>query len=341
VTVVVIGGGVVGSAVTLALARRGVEVILLESESELGLGASGTNSGILHSGFDSIPGQLETELILASVALRDAVLPALGVGVLCCGASMANAPPDLPRNRVPTRALADGTLEIDGEWVVDPIAYVRALAGAAAAAGAWVRTEARVVAIEPAFTVYEASGERHRAQTVINCAGLHADDVARLVGDDSFSIYPRKGEFLVFDVAPPPRILLPAPTPRTKGVLVFPTLDGSTVVGPTAIDGEDKHDWTVRPQARDELLVRAVAMYPPLEGAEPVFAYAGLRPAGRDAVNYRIDWARQGVLNVAAIRSTGLSASLGIGEYVAQVIAPDRPVTPIVPWWRRAADHRA
>ena len=74
---------------------------------------------------------------------------------------------------------------------------------------------------------------------------------------------------------------------------------------------------------------------------EPIFAYAGLRTAGRDGVNYLIDWARQGVLNVAAIRSTGLSASLGIGEYVAQVIAPGREVAPIVPWWRRAADHRA
>jgi glycerol-3-phosphate dehydrogenase len=340
-TVVVIGGGVVGSAVTLALARRGVEVVLLEAEPELGMAASGTNSGILHTGFDSPPGELETAMILQSVRLRAPVLAALGVDVKRCGARMADAPAEYPYNDVAGRRLPNGDLEIWGEWVVDPIAYVRALGAAATAAGAEVRTQARVVAIEPAFTVYEASGARHRATTVINCAGLHADAIAAMVGDTSFSIYPRKGEFLVFDVPPPARILLPSPTPRTKGVLVFPTIDGQTVVGPTAIDGEDKNDWSVRPQARDELMAKAVAMHPPLEGAEPVFSYAGLRPAGRDGVNYLIDWARQGVMNVAAIRSTGLSASLGIAEYVAEVIAPDREQAPIAPWWRRVADFRA
>ena len=76
-----------------------------------------------------------------------------------------------------------------------------------------------------------------RCRVAVNCAGLHADEVARLAGDESFSIYPRKGEFLVFD--PPAgerleRILLPVPTKRTKGVLVFPTIDGKIIAGPTA-----------------------------------------------------------------------------------------------------------
>src|SRR5256714_9200548 len=84
--VAIVGAGVVGSAVALALARRGVSVALLEAEAEPGLAASGTNSGILHTGFDSPPGELETELILRSAALRDAVLGTLGVPVLRCGA---------------------------------------------------------------------------------------------------------------------------------------------------------------------------------------------------------------------------------------------------------------
>src|SRR4051794_41513845 len=84
--VAVAGAGVVGSAVALALARRGAAVALLEAEAEPGLAASGTNSGILHTGFDSPPGELETELILRSAAVRDAVLGALGVPVLRCGA---------------------------------------------------------------------------------------------------------------------------------------------------------------------------------------------------------------------------------------------------------------
>jgi glycerol-3-phosphate dehydrogenase len=80
VHVVVVGGGVVGAACALALARRaGVEVELREARDALALAASGTNSGILHTGFDSQPGELETELILRAARLRPPVLEALGV----------------------------------------------------------------------------------------------------------------------------------------------------------------------------------------------------------------------------------------------------------------------
>ena len=97
-------------------------------------------------------------------------------------------------------------------------------------------------------------------------------------------------------------------------------------------------------------------MYPPLAGAEPIFSYAGLRPAGRGGVNYLIalSAACPGLVNVAAIRSTGLTASLAIAERVAKLLAgegvaltdpaPLEPGSPELlpgPWWRRTADHRA
>jgi glycerol-3-phosphate dehydrogenase len=213
-----------------------------------------------------------------------------------------------------------------------------------------------VAAIEDGALV-SAGGERLSARVVVNCAGLFADEVARLAGDASFSIYPRKGEFLVFDPPEPLReILLPVPTKRTKGALVFPTIDGKVIAGPTAVDGEDKGDWSVRPEARDEIVPKAVAMFPPLEGYEPIASYAGLRPAGRDGVNYLIGPSRAsaGLINVAAIRSTGLTASLGIAEHVAGLVeeagvslGPEQPLragsAPALdgPWWRRVAEVRA
>ena len=148
------------------------------------------------------------------------------------------------------------------------------------------------------------------------------------------------------DGAPLRRILLPVPSEGTKGVLVFPTLDGKVIAGPTAHDQEDKHDWTVRAEGRAEVLAKAVGMLPELEGREPIAAYAGLRPAGRDA-NYVIgpSPACPRLINVAAIRSTGLTASLGIAEYVADMVLPGVPerALPAVtvppmrePWWRRS-----
>ena len=343
----VVGAGVVGSAVALALARRGVATTLAEALDQPGLAASGTNSGILHTGFDSVPGELETELILRAAALRDEVLDALGVPVLRCGAVMRGdvgaTAENARRNGVEVRRSGDDVLEIPGETVTDPVAFTLALAAAAERHGAELRTR----------TTF---GELDAGAIVVNCAGLHADEVARVFGDDSFAIYPRKGEFLVF--APPPgeslhHILLPVPTKRTKGVLVFPTVDGHVIAGPTAVDGEDKDDWSVRPEAHDEILPKAVAMWPPLEGCEPIAAYAGLRPAGRNGVNYLIErsGAWQRLVNVAAIRSTGLTASVGIAEYVAEIVlgrplpAPD-PLIPGPPvetgeWWRRTAELHA
>lgn len=372
VEVAVIGGGVVGCAVTLALARRGVAVALLEAEPELGLAASGTNSGILHTGFDSYAGELETKLILDSGGLRDPVLDALAIPVLRCGALMPARDStqreairilaaDARRNGVDVAVGEDGALEAPGEAVTDPVVYTLALAAEAERHGAGLHVSNRVDAIdfdEAGLTVRSASGVSTRCAVAVNCAGLHADSIARLVGDDSFSIYPRKGEFLVFDPPggePLERILLPVPSARTKGVLVFPTLDGKLVAGPTAVDLDDKRDWSVRPNAREEIVAKAAGLYPPLAEAEPIFAYAGLRPAGR-GVNYLIGPARTcpRMVNVAAVRSTGLTASLGIARHVTEIIrslgvslgaeaALKGGPTPHAggPWWRRTADYRA
>ncbi len=371
--VAVIGGGVVGAATSLALARRGVAVTLLEAEDRLALGASGTNSGILHTGFDSPPNELETRLILRSAELRDPVVQGLGVPVLRCGALLRARGDDdrrtlerlargARRNGVPAELDDGGALRVPGEAVTDPVAYSTAMAASAAAQGAEVVTRARVDAIgrnEGALSLGLASGQGVRCDVAVNCAGLYSDDVARLAGDDSFQIYPRKGEFFVFeppDHKPLDRILLPVPTKRTKGVLVFPTLDGKVVAGPTAHDQDDKEDWSVRDEAWSEVMPKAMAMLPALEGAEPVAAYAGLRPAGRQGVNYAIGASPvcPALINVAAIRSTGLSASLGVAEHVVGLVkeqgvtlGEERPVRfarapeALRPWWRRTAEYRA
>jgi glycerol-3-phosphate dehydrogenase len=370
--IAVVGAGVVGSACALDLARRGVSVALLEAHSEPGLEASGTNSGVLHTGFDSPPGELETELILRAAALRDPVLDALGVPIRRCGAEMR---PPGPGDEASIAALAanahahgvevvlreDGVLEVPGESVTDPVAFTLALVDAAERHGARLLTRFRLTRIDrrrDSLRLGSAGSEAVAARVLVNCAGLGAGEVARLLGDDSFEVYPRKGEFLVFD---PPRgvaldrILLPVPTKRTKGVLVFPTLDGKVVAGPTAVD-LDEPDWSVRAAAREEILPKAARMHPALADAEPVFAYAGLRPAGRNA-NYVIARSRvePALVNAAAIRSTGLTASLAIAERVASLVAaagvslgepvPLEPGPPRAaaggPWWRRTADRLA
>lgn len=376
--VAVIGGGVVGCAVLHALTRRGVRGALIEAEPGLALGASGANSGILHTGFDSLHGELETQMIIRSGKLREELAGELGLELWRCGAQMrprdqrqrqrvGELARNATRNGVEVSLGGDGVLEIPGESIIDPVSYTQALAAAARGGGATVLTGAPVVGLRPegeqGIVVEMQGGRTIRAGAVVNCAGLYADRIARLVGDAGFAIYPRKGEFLVFRMpseAPLGRILLPVPSERGKGLLVFPTLAGELVAGPTAREREDKQDWSVEPDAAETILGLAGEAYPPLRGAEPIGVYAGLRPAGA-GFNYLIEFSTRAsrLLHVAAIRSTGLSASLGIGEYVTRLLErhgligtlPVRalpvPATaraqsrPQRSWWGRAARHHA
>lgn len=372
-TIAVIGGGVVGAAILHTLSHRGVDVLLLEAEGDLAYAASGTNSGVLHTGFDSTPGTLETQLILRSAALRPSVLESLSVPLLAVGAELIpRSPSDIDtvgdlvanaaQNGVEVRIReADGALLVPGESVTDPVSFTLALAEAAQLVGGRVFTDSKVVEIvqDPgSLTLRLADGRTVVCQVAINAAGLHADEVAALVGDESFEIYPRKGEFFVYELPEGQKlehIVLPVPTKRTKGVLVFPTLDGRVVAGPTAIDLLDKDDWSVRANARDEILEKAAEQFPALKGLEPIASYAGLRPAGRD-VNYVIgsSTACDRLINVAAIRSTGLSASLGIAAYVSELLpnlgvelGEQQPLTRLPAraapalWWQRTSRYRA
>lgn len=377
-TICVIGGGVVGVSVMLALVRHGVDVALVEAEPELALAASGTNSGILHTGFDSPSGTLETRLILRSGVLREELLDVLKPPVLRAGALVRSAggtedgaPGDAEhaideleararQNQVNVERRPDGSLLVPDEIVTDPVMYTHVLAAAAQHAGARVICGVRIDSIDrrDGELLLSAAGEPIvRCKYAVNAAGLHADDVARAAGDDHFRIRPRKGEFFVFEQPegkPLEQILLPVPDARTKGVLVFPTTDGKVIAGPTAVDQQDKKDWSVRPEARVEVVEKAAALHPELEGKQPIGSYAGLRTAGAAGENYLIErsTACPELLHAAAIRSTGLSASPGIAEYVlgcleqmGLALGPEQPIAPgarpraTEPWWSRSAEY--
>ena len=352
----------------MQLARRGAQVTLVERLPALALQASGTSSGVLHTGFDSTPGDLETQLIIRSAAIRGELMEALGVPVMDCGAVLtpegeeqlaavdaleANA----RENGVEVSRGRDGELEIPGEHVTDPVACTYAWASAAAGAGATIRLDTPTGSIRATGNgvEVETSDGALEAEVAINCAGLRGGEVS----GDRFGVYPRKGEFLVFDQPSEPirRIQLPVPEEGTKGVLVFPTLDGHVGAGPTAVDQEDAGDWRVSDEGEALVRERLARRSSPLADAKAVFRYAGLRPAGRDC-NYVIGESpgTPGLVDVGAIRSTGLSASAGIGEYVCELVAgmgiglgDPEPVktgpvpgpVPRSPWWRRTADFEA
>jgi glycerol-3-phosphate dehydrogenase len=222
---------------------------------------------------------------------------------------------------------ACGGLLIPGEAAVDSFALTLAYAEVAAQAGAALLFDepVRAIARQDNGLLVTTTRRQIAARYVVNAAGLRADAVARLVGDLSFSIRPRKGQLYVIDPADAPpidTILLPTPSPLSKGILISPTAHGNLLLGPTAEDGDDRDDWATTAEGLAAVRAGVRRLVPSLEVEQPITQYAGLRSVGSED-DYIIRPA-QGcarLLHVAGIRSTGLSASPAIGLYLVELLA--------------------
>src|SRR6478672_10567720 len=354
---------VIGGAIAREFIRAGIDdVTVLEAESDVGEGASKANSAIVHSGFDATPGTLEAQMLRRAADLWPSVVDELAVPFLRIGALML-ARSDDEAARITTRhgahteildraALRSGApfvtddailgLAIPDESIIDPFWLTRAFAEAAMAGGAAVVRRARVTSIgvrDDRLIVGVWDGRTIEAAQVVDAAGLRADDVARMAGDDDVSITPRRGQFLVteetFGVD---RIVLPVPGPMGKGMLVTPIVFGGALLGPTAIDGTDKDDRATRPEETHRILDASAALVPAMADAVPVRSFVGLRPvSSTGAFVVHPSRVSDRLWLACGIRSTGISVSAAVAErVVADVITtrgwarttPARSATP-------------
>ena len=352
---VVIGGGVIGCAVLLELATRGIEAILVEAEPDVGEGASKANSAIIHTGFDAKPGTHEARLLRRSAERWPQLLEALGVPSLACGALMiGRTDEDATRLREIASGARDLGVEaelVDAAWIrrearyvdpavtvalhipdesiVDPFWLTRAYAEAAIGLGATVQSGRAVTAIAvtpDGVKVRLADGATIRAGQAFDCAGIRADEVAALAGDTSFSLTPRKGQFLVSEhTAGVDRIVLPIPGPLGKGMLVTPIVFGGVLLGPTAEDGDDKADRSTTDAGRERILAACRTLVPAVDEMDPIRSFAGVRSVSSTG-DYiiRPSSAGERLTIVAGIRSTGISASPGIASEAVEVAAAAR-----------------
>ena len=354
--VVVIGGGVIGCAILFELARRGVAGLLIEAAPDLCEGTSKANSAILHTGFDSKPGTIESTMLRRAAAmwperLEELSVPSLRVGALMIartkdeatrlastvepGARALGVTTDL-LDRVAVRHLAPyladdvvAALAIPGESIVDPFWLTRAFAEAAIAGGAEVRlgnTVTRLEVVRGAVLVGLSDGNSIRTDQVIDAAGVHADDIATLAGDRSFGLTPRKGEFLIseetFGVD---RIVLPIPGPMGKGMLITPIVFGGLLLGPTAVDVEHKDDRSTSVDERARILQACRAMVPAVADMVPIRQFAGIRHVSSTGdFILRPSTAGDRIYLAAGIRSTGISTSPAVAEAVVEDVVRRR-----------------
>jgi glycerol-3-phosphate dehydrogenase len=346
--VVIVGAGVVGTAIARTLAGFQLDCVLVEAAGDVGTGTSKANTAILHTGFDAKPGSLESRLLRRGSGLLREYAAAAGIPVERTGALLVAWTPEqvaaLPAIEADARRNgytavrqvgagglygrepqlgpgALGGLEIPDESIICPWTVPLAFATEAVGAGVRLRLGTSLTGAASGNGCHRLATTRGevRARWVVNAAGLGSDTIDRMFGGDGFTIRPRRGELIVFDKLARPllrSILLPVPTARSKGVLVAPTVYGNVLLGPTAEDVGDRGDTATTESGLESLLAAGHRILPGLAAEEVTATYAGLRAATEHS-DYVISVdARRRYACVAGIRSTGLSASLGIAEHV-------------------------
>jgi glycerol-3-phosphate dehydrogenase len=344
--VVIVGGGVVGTAIARELSRFELRCTLVEAAPDVGARTSKANTALLHTGFDAKPGTLEARLVPRGRELLTEYAAKVGIPLERTGALLvawseeqreafagiverahANAydairevsVEELYRREPHLGAGAAGALEVPDEGIVCPFTTPLAFVTEAVLAGCDLLRNAPVTRVERVNGGFrlEAGGETLTTRCLVNAAGQHADELHGQLGHDDLTITPRRGELIVFDKLARPllrHIILAVPTGATKGVLVAPTVFGNILLGPTAEDVEDKEDTSSTAAGLAYLRSEGRRIVPELLEHEVTAVYVGLRTA-TDQPDYRISF-DDGYACVAGIRSTGLTASMAIAEHV-------------------------
>lgn len=370
--IAVIGGGVVGCAVARRMALEGAAVILVEKAADILAGASKGNSAILHTGFDAPVGSLEWQCVQKGYQEFLEIHESLNLPLLKTGALIAawteeqeakftdilkkgydNGVQDLHLlsqtevlNLEPYLAKSiRSAISVPREYVIDPWSTPLAYLQQALENGGQAIFNAEVTGgeFDGSNWLLNTGRGQIQARYVINCAGLYGDILDdNVLGSSDFTIMPRKGQFVVFDMAASKvlkTIILPVPTERTKGIVIFPTIFGNIAVGPTAEDQEGRDDASVDKEQLKKLQAQAIEKIPALADIPVTATYAGIRSATEEK-HYRIrEDSERNWITLGGIRSTGLTSALGLAQYVHGLLlkqganygAIENPIIPRVP----------
>lgn len=361
--VAIIGAGVVGGMIARKMSEYDIKTVILEKENDVATGQSKANSGIVHAGYDPMPGTLKAKLNVLGSKMMEETCKELGVKYRKNGALVVGyTDEDLVNiEKLYKRGLKNGVSELkilDGDevrkleknlsknikgalyaptsGVVCPYELTIESIGNAMDNGACLfrnfevesiddmSGHAEMVGIEGAagYKIKAKDGRFVEAEYVINCAGLYSDKIAHMIGDDSFTITPRAGEYMLLDKEAGELVemtIFRVPDERGKGVLATKTVDGNILLGPTAVERESKKDESVTAKSLEYIKEREAEFFEEVPFDKVITQFAGLRAHG-DQGDFIINSPRAGFINVAGIESPGLSSAPAIALEVESLL---------------------
>ncbi len=355
---IVIGGGVIGTAVLDRLARRKMNVLLLEKQDDVASFSTRANSGIVHAGYDCEPNTLKALFNVRGNALVWKDAKELDVPHLKCGSVVVATKNQYDGiEKLAEKAKANGVeVEIwdrektfafephiadDIEWalyaksagIVSPYQLCIAYADRAILNGAEILLEREVVAIDEVdgkYVVKTNDGE-FTAKYVVNCAGAQGAKINDIAGATHYETTYRRGDYFVLDNTERKNVntvIFQLPSALGKGVLVAPTADGNVIYGPTAIDTTDEDDTASSLDSLDALRKCVPLSYKCPAYNKCIRVYSGLRTIiGHDFVIGE-DEKKENFFKAIGICSPGLTSAPAIAEYIDEKIA-DKSSAPL------------
>ena len=352
--VIIIGAGVSGCAIARELSRYQLDICVLERESDICEGTSKANSGIVHGGFDAKPGTLKAKLNVLGNSMMDEMSKKLdfefkrnGSMVVCQNEMGIPALEKLLEQgkengvkgmKILKREqalelepnLADGVyavLYIPSGGIVCPFGMNIAYAENAAQNGVEFKLGTEVQLIERVGQDYRIQTNQGVFETkyVINAAGVYADVFHNMVSELKIHIMPRRGDYCLLDKTAGDLVrhtIFQLPTEKGKGVLVTPTIHGNLLLGPTAIDIEDKEATATTAKGLNEVLEKCTKSVKNIPFKQVITSFAGLR-AHEEHGEFIIGEVEdaKGFIDVAGIESPGLTSAPAIGIYVRDILA--------------------
>ena len=354
IDVAIIGAGVIGSAIARELSRWKLEICVIEKEADVAEGTSKANSGIVHAGYDAIPGTLKAKFNAKGSAMFPSLVKELDVPYRQNGSLVVGFAPE---DRAHLEKLVEQGKEngVEGLELLDrkkaleicprlsekvalalyaktagtvcPYELTTAYAENACKNGVEFRLNTKVMGITRIDSGYRLSldnGETLETRVVVNAAGLFADEINNMISHRKLKIIPRKGEYCLFDrmAEITPLTVFQMPTSMGKGVLVTRTVDGNLLVGPSAVDVESPEDKDTTSEGLSYVLKTATLSVGSLPERQIITSFAGIR-AHLETDDFEIGELpdAEGFFNVAGIESPGLSCAPAIGVELADEIA--------------------
>lgn len=351
--VAVVGAGVIGSLIARELSRYNIKIALVEKCNDMAMGTSKANSAIVHAGFDAKPGSLKAKLNVEGTAIMPELCKKLSVPYKPVGSLVVAFSDEeietlnelLERgniNGVPGLEIYDcnklhevepnindeakAALWAPSAGIVCPYELTIAAAENAVVNGVEFIRNFEVNSIECSDGTFVISNGEDSIKTeyIINAAGVFCDEIASLIGDTSIHTTPRKGEYMLCDKSVGKlanHTIFQCPSKMGKGILVTPTVDGNLLLGPSALDIEDKSDVSTTSETLSEILKIAKKSVPSLTTREVITSFAGLRAhCSRNDFIIEPSEKNDKFINVAGIESPGLSSAPAIALFVKDII---------------------